>query len=70
MSYSVLPSMIKLLPILFLVMGFTGCTIRIVDDSHDYDIDAKVISNADGECSVHVRRVESKKQTDSKAEAK
>ena len=62
--------MVRLIPVLLLCMGFTGCTIRIVDDSHDYDIDAKVVSNAEGECSVHVRRVESKKQTDSKAEAK
>ena len=57
----------KLIPILLLCMGFTGCTIRIVDDSHDYDIDAAVISNADGECSVRIKRVESKQQTDAKA---
>ena len=60
----------KLLPALFFCLGFTGCTLRIVDDSHDYDIDAKIVSNADGECSVHIKRVESKASSDKKAEAK
>ena len=59
--------MVRLIPVLLLCMGFTGCTIRIVDDSHDYDIDAEVVSNAEGECSVRVRRVESKASTDAKA---
>ena len=57
----------KLLPVLLLCVGFTGCTIRVIDDSHDYDIDAQVVSNADGECSISIKRVESKAQVDKKA---
>ena len=59
--------MVRLIPVLLLCMGFTGCTIRIVDDSHDYDINAEVISNVDGECSIRIKRVESKQQTEAKA---
>ena len=44
--------------ILLSVMLLTSCTLRIVDDSSDYNIDAKMES--DGKCKMELVRTEGK----------
>ena len=59
--------MARLIPVLLLCMGFTGCTIRVIDDTADYDFQGSM--KADG-CEVELKRIEEKTTGRREASAK